>query len=510
MTKRTVAYTRVSTEDQAKHGYSLPSQLEACREYIAERGWQIAAEISDEGVSGASLDRTGLDRIREMAEAGEIDTIVVYDLDRLSRKAVYQMLLEEEFGKADVKVHYVLGDYSDDDEGRLQKQVRAAIAEFERAKFRERAERGKRSKARKGLVVGGGRIAYGYRYDGEGHLVIVEEEAHAVRIIFNWFLNDHLSIREVARRLSANGLRTYEGNTHWAKSTVARILANETYAGTAYYNRLGRASPYRPQKLLRSREQWIAIPVPPIIDRATWQEAQKRLEHNRKLLRGRPRHQYLLSGMLVCGECGYAYGGNYSRPTRWYRDGGRKHPDLRADVVEEKVWKSVRAILLNPATLWEGYRGREAELVEAKRDLSERLEMVLKARKKAERKLETLTDAYLDPDIGLRKTEYARRRDSIEKEIAGREREAADLRARIETRTVTDAQMQAVEEFSAEVRKGVDLLGLAEKRKVLKMLGVRGRVRYGPDGEASVDLDAFFPYTEAGVSSTTSARCDHR
>ncbi len=510
MTKRAVAYARVSTEDQAEHGYSLPSQLEACREYIAERGWQIAAEVSDDGVSGASLDRPGLDRIRGMAEAGEIDALVVYDLDRLSRKAVYQMLLEDEFGKAGVKVRYVLGDYSDDDEGRLQKQIRAAISEFERAKFRERTERGKRSKARKGLVVGGGRIAYGYRHDGEGHLVIVEEEAHAVRLIFNWFVSDLLSIREIARRLSANGFRTYKGNLHWAKSTVSRILANETYAGTAYYNRLGRASPYGPQKVRRPREQWIAIPVPPIIDRSVWQQAQRRLEHNRKLLRGRPWHQYLLRGMLVCGECGYAYGGNYSRPTRWYRDGGRKHPDLRADVVEGKVWKSVREVLLNPATLWQGYKARDAEEAEARRSVAERLEMVLKAKHKAERKLETLTDAYVDPDIGMRKAEYSRRRHSIEKEIAGREREAADLRARIETGTITDAQIQAVEEFSAEVRKGIDLLGFAEKRNVLKMLGVRGRVRYGPDGEALIDLDGLFPDAEPGVSSNTSAHCGRR
>ena len=99
MTQRAVAYGRVSTENQAKHGYSLPSQLEACRKYIDQKGWGIAAEISDSAVSGATLDRAGLDRIREMSQAGEIDVVVVYDLDRLSRKAVHQMLIEEEFGK---------------------------------------------------------------------------------------------------------------------------------------------------------------------------------------------------------------------------------------------------------------------------------------------------------------------------------------------------------------------------------------------------------------------------
>ena len=510
MTKRAVAYGRVSTENQAKHGYSLPSQLEACRKYIDQKGWGIAAEISDSAVSGATLDRAGLDRIREMSQAGEIDVVVVYDLDRLSRKAVHQMLIEEEFGKAGVTVCYVLGDYRDDDEGRLQKQIRAAIAEYERAKFKERAERGKRSKARRGLVVGGGRVAYGYRYDGDGHLVIVEEEAQVVRLVFDWLVHDHLPIRKIARRLSVKGFRTYEGNTHWAKSTVARILANETYAGTAYYNRLGRASPYGPQKVRRPREQWIAVPVPPIIDRSMWQQAQKRLEHNRKLLRRRTQHQYLLSGMLVCDDCSYAYSGNYSKPTRWYRDGGRKHPDVRADTLEQAVWDALKALLLRPATLWEGYRAREAEVVQARRGLAQRLETVHKLKEKAQGKLEALTDAYLDPDIGMRKAEYARRRRSIEKEIAEQQREATDLRARIETKTVTEEQVQAVEEFSAEVREGIDLLGFEDKRKVLQLLGIRGRVRHDRDQEISVQVEGLFPETKAGVSSTTSAHCGLR
>jgi len=63
MPKRAVVYARVSTDDQAKHGYSLASQLEACRKYVADRGWKLAAEITDGGVSGATLDRVGLDRI---------------------------------------------------------------------------------------------------------------------------------------------------------------------------------------------------------------------------------------------------------------------------------------------------------------------------------------------------------------------------------------------------------------------------------------------------------------
>ena len=174
MSKRVSTYARVSTEDQAKHGYSLPSQIEACRKYAEERGWLVAAEISDNGVSGAALDRPGLDRIRDMAQSEEISGVVVYELDRLSRKLAHQLIIEEELGQAGVSVHYVLGDYEDTDEGQLMKQIRGAIAEFERAKIRERMRRGRRACVKSGNTLVHGCSPYGYRLensDGKRRLV---------------------------------------------------------------------------------------------------------------------------------------------------------------------------------------------------------------------------------------------------------------------------------------------------------------------------------------------------
>jgi len=504
MSKRAVTYARVSTEDQAKHGYSLPSQIEACRKYAEERGWSVVAEITDDGVSGAILDRPGLDRIRDMAKAGGIDVAVVYDLDRLSRKAVYEMLIEEELGKAGVTIRYVLGDYRDDDEGRLQKQIRAAISEYERAKIVERMERGKRSKARRGLAVGAGRIAYGYRYNGNGHLVLEEKEAQAVRLIFELYTNEEeLSIAEVARRLTASKYKTYRGNKEWQPCTIAQMLANETYTGTAYYNRRTRENEYSEELAFRPKEEWIPFPVPPVVARATFEVAQRRLAHNRRMRRRQARHPYLLSGMLVCAECGYAYCGAFSKGYRYYQDHHRKHRSLRADKVEERVWEAVKEILLNPSALWEGYRAREAEVISQKAKLVERLESMLKLKGKAEQKLEALTEAYLDPDIGIRKAEYTRRRREIEKGVAEWDREVQDVQGWLETEAITQERMEAIEEFAAQVTEGIELLDFEEKRKVLQMLEVRGVVHH--DGEESwIELEGLFPPTEVGVSSNTS------
>jgi len=509
MSKRVVTYARVSTEDQAKHGYSLPSQMEACRRYAEDRGWSVVAEVSDDGISGAILDRPGLDRIRDMAQTGEIEAVIVYDLDRLSRKTVHQLLIEEELSKAGITIRYVLGDYRDDDEGRLQKQIRAAISEYERAKITERMVRGKRSKARQGFVVGAGRIPYGYRSDGNGHLVIEEQEAHVVQLVFEWYTSpEEVGIREIARRLTALPFKTHQGNTEWRTGTVSLILHNETYTGTQYYNRRKRQSPTK--TVFRPEEEWIAIPVPCIVDRETFEAAQRKLAHNRKMKRKPPQHKYLLRGMLTCAECGYAYCGESTHGSRYryYRHsrmGKHRARSLRADLAEEKVWEAIKEILLNPSTLWEGYEAREAEVTKQKTRLIQRLETVLNLKDKAAVKLEALTNAYLDPDIGMPKAEYARRRRDIEKEITDWEREIQEIQGRLETEAITQERMQAIEEFAAEVAQGIELVDFEDKRKVLTMLQVSGKV-YASDEEPWIELEGLFPPAQVGLSSITS-RC---
>jgi len=150
MTKRAGIYGRVATVGQAKHDYGLPSQLEASRRYAEERGWKTVEEVADQGVSGTTLDRPGLNSIRDMAGAGQIDIVVIHRTDRLSRKVAHLLSLEEEFSKAGVEVHCVLGNYEDGDVARLVKTIRSACAEYEIAILSERAKRSKRQKPRDG------------------------------------------------------------------------------------------------------------------------------------------------------------------------------------------------------------------------------------------------------------------------------------------------------------------------------------------------------------------------
>ena len=214
MNKRAVIYARVSTDEQTK-GYSLQTQIESCKQYAVERGY-VLLHIFSEDYSGASLDRPELNNVRDFLANDDVDVVIVYDVDRLARKSIYQALIEEEFMRDGAVIEYVIGQYDDSDEGRLQKQIRGSIAEYEKAKILERSKRGKRGKAMSGFVLVGSRPPYGYSVVSEPHkawLEINEEEAEIVRAIFSWYLygdesGKPLSMNAIAKKLTNMGVPT--------------------------------------------------------------------------------------------------------------------------------------------------------------------------------------------------------------------------------------------------------------------------------------------------------------
>jgi site-specific DNA recombinase len=95
--KRAILYARVSTDEQARSGYSLAQQLEALREYAAREGYEVLEEVVDPGQSGASLERPGMDRVRDLVAAGRISVVLAQDRDRIAREPAYHYLLRREF-----------------------------------------------------------------------------------------------------------------------------------------------------------------------------------------------------------------------------------------------------------------------------------------------------------------------------------------------------------------------------------------------------------------------------
>jgi site-specific DNA recombinase len=133
--KRAILYTRVSTDEQARSGYSLAQQLEALREYAAREGYEVLEEVSDPGQSGASLERPGMDRVRDLVAAGGVSVVVAQDRDRFAREPAYHYLLRREFEEYSTKLR-ALNDRGDDTpEGDLTDGILDQLAKFERAKI---------------------------------------------------------------------------------------------------------------------------------------------------------------------------------------------------------------------------------------------------------------------------------------------------------------------------------------------------------------------------------------
>ena len=155
-------YARVSTEAQEARG-TIGSQLEALRARAAQEGHQVVAEFVDDGVSGARLDRPGLDAMRDAAEAGLVEAVWCLSPDRLARVYAYQVLVLDELARFGVPVLFTdAPPIADDPQARLLVQVQGVIAEYERAKIAERYRRGKLWRSRSGEVISW-KTPYGYR-----------------------------------------------------------------------------------------------------------------------------------------------------------------------------------------------------------------------------------------------------------------------------------------------------------------------------------------------------------
>ncbi len=264
-------YARVSTEEQAKHGFSIPAQIRDCQERI---GHSQALIFADEGVSGETLQRPALEELRQRIQRGEISTVYCFDPDRLSRKLLHQLILTEEWESKGVGLNFVNGEYSKTPEGNLFYALRGAISEFEKAKITERMCRGRREKARQGRVLRDFQI-YGYDFDSENEqLIINREEAAIVKQIYAWTIAPPPRIQGaagIARMLTELGVPTKRGAKKWHRQVVRQILSNRTYLGEFYQNKWDTSSG---RVCLRPREEWILIPCPAIIEPDTFEQVQ--------------------------------------------------------------------------------------------------------------------------------------------------------------------------------------------------------------------------------------------
>ena len=503
------AYARVSSDQQAKKG-TIESQVAALKERIAADGHELAAEMVflDEGVSGATLIRPQLERLRDHAALGLIERLYVLSPDRLSRRYAHQVLLTEELSACGVEVVFLNHAIGTTPEEELLLQMQGMIAEYERAKIMERHRRGKLHGAKRGSVNVLSTAPYGYRYirkqaDGSPAQYVIDlAQAATVRQIFHWVGVDRLTIGEVVRRLDSAGIETASGKAHWDRSVVWSMLQNPAYMGRAAFGKTQSRAPLprvRPQRhsaevpkkghsaVPTDRAEWIEIPVPALISEELFLAVQAQLDENRKYARQRRRGAaYLLQGLTVCGHCHYAYYGKkiskssangrqqyaYYRciGTDAYRFGGERVCDnrqVRTQQLDDMVWQQVVELLSNPNRLKHEYE-RRLDVLEENHKVDANTDALEKQRRNLDKAKSRLIDSYAEGVI--EKTDFDPKMAQLKVKLQQIDQQISASKQHQSGQQELFLVINRLEDFAAAVNDRLDTIDFDTKREIIRAL----------------------------------------
>lgn len=490
---RAFSIARVSTPEQRKNA-SIDTQLAANAAYAAQNGLIIIDEFIDEA-SGASLNRSGVNEMLERVRAGEVQHIIIYSLDRLTREPADFLPLRRELHNLRVSIHISRDnrEISTDPLHDLPDDIAVIIAKHERAQFRERSMRGVRARVLAGKHVGCGPAPYGYYHAGqrrERELVIDEEEAGIVRQIFTWYAVEHVSVADIARRLEGVPTRADKvgrrkrnlGYGQWSPGSIRAILRNQIYSGTGFALRKYNATIGAKHAITRPREQWVPIEAPQIVDTAVCELAQQRLAVGRQHSFRRAKHVYLLRARLRCA-CGYAMVGtsNNSGSIR-YRCSSRTHsrkkcdlPILGRDMLEGVCWDWIVDTVLNPTELRK--RLTRLQFQEQSQTQSTRPTIDTDRINDIDRKITQLLDLYLENQFP---------RSVLDERLRQLRNEREALNQLVQEpqppTTVTNEFMIELEEFARVLQAGLQDMSSDEQRRVIDMLDARFLLSKGEAG----------------------------
>jgi site-specific DNA recombinase len=532
--KTAVLYARVSTEEQARSGYSLEQQIVALRDYTAREGYEVLEEVTDPGHSGANLARPGMDRVRNLVAAGDVSMVLAQDRDRFAREPAYLYLLREEFANNGCKLRSLNDRGDDSPEGQLTDGILDQIARFERLKIAERSRRGLLEKARQGKVVATHRARFGFRFNSNKDGYELDPEKMAiVKEIFRMAGVERRPLHAIRRSLEEAGIATPTGKKYWCQGYIRNIVLDDIYRPHTYEeikdlispetadgldpeefygifwfdrkkitkspvsNDARNGKPYRYAYKIsyRPKEEWIAIPVPDSGISREWVEAAREaIKNNHRTSSAGRRFWELSGGILRCGCCGCVMettsirnqGKNmyfYYRCSRRSRLGKEACPNgknHRADQAESRVWEFVSGILKDPEKL-------EADLermIEQERNglrsgSGEEAEIWTKRLKECATQREKRLEQHVEGLITL--DELKEKLNAIEETRKVAERELSrfkDLRAEISN--LEKDKEALIESYANLVPEALDSLTPDERQQVYRML--RLRVMAHPDG----------------------------
>ena len=322
--KRAVLYARVSTPRQVEEGYGLDYQLDDLRAWASRLGYEVIEEVREPGISRESWERPGLNRVRELAEAGQIDAVLAWRRDRYFGEPVYRGLFQKEMEACGVKLRAM----DDSPEGEFADGIKDLLAKLELRKTTDRTRAGKRQKAKQGKVLPSRQPPYGFDYAAGRYAVNEAGMAH-VRRMFEMVGVEGKSLAAVKRSFEHDGVPTTHDRPYWHPTTIRRMIENDVYLARSYEEVKALVSPEAAATLdpnkrygiywfnrQRTRKvngrhvredndpsEWIAVPTPdPSIPPGWVEAARERIKNNVRPPDAGHRF-WELKGLLFC-PCG--------------------------------------------------------------------------------------------------------------------------------------------------------------------------------------------------------------
>jgi site-specific DNA recombinase len=414
---RLAIYARVSTDEQ-REGQNIDSQIAELERFSRDKGWPIVETYKDDGWSGGVMERPELDRLRDDAQKGVFEAVLINDVDRLARDVAHLGVIKRDLEKKGIRVIFRKLPSDASPTYNLMVNILGSFAEFEREMIADRTRRGRRHKVEVRKQYLGGNTAYGYRYTPkdrllgtEGILDVNPTEAAVVAQMFGWIDEEGLSARRVVRRLNEMRVPPKLGAPLWAKSSVLRILRSEIYAGVWHYNKFQGCEPKHPSPIQRYRKhgkgslrkrpknEWLPLVLPDalrIVPRDRWERVQQRLDRNITFSPRNEKHSYLLKGLVRCGACGARYVGDPCHGKFYYRCLARCKgmPSVTERLLDDAVMAAVREAVVKPEVILKPLRQLQSAEMRERREhaqAAKSAEAVL-ARLKAEE--ERVLEAY--------------------------------------------------------------------------------------------------------------------
>lgn len=349
---RTAIYCRVSTEEQAKEGFSIAAQKKTLLQFCEQKGWSVTNIYTDEGISGKNTNRPSFLKMLKDAASGGFQVILVWKINRFSRRNSDLLNTVEHLREYGVNlVSYSEQFDASTPSGKLMLSMLGSIGEFERDTIVENIQAGMKERAEQGLF-NGGRIL-GYDMSG-GRLIINKGEASTVKRIFNLYLagNGYSSICRILEEEN----RTTKNGCQFQINSVKRILKNSIYAGYITYNKTSKLI----NKVIKN-DSFICIPGnhDKIISKSKFQRVQEIM--NSKKQSYISHNNYILTPILICPFCGgkmTGHTGNRKKDGTFYRyyicrnykSNGADicNPwSINADNIENEIIDSICSLLLS-------------------------------------------------------------------------------------------------------------------------------------------------------------------